>query len=71
MKVYITAKCLLFCILALFIPPLPILIMRKCKQETIISLILTILLYLPGLIYSEWYIITHFRSYQLTQHFDF
>ena len=68
---YVSGKCIFFCILAIILPPVPIFIMRKCKQESIISLILTILLYLPGLIYSEWYIMTHFRSYQLTQHFDF
>lgn len=52
--------CLLV-ILACFLPPLAMFI--KCRQQCVnpvlISLVLTLLGFLPGVIYSIWWIVSH------------
>ncbi|BFU24741.1 hypothetical protein EHI8A_046820 [Entamoeba histolytica HM-1:IMSS-B] len=67
---YTSGKCFLFGLIAIILPPLPILIMRKFKKEFWISLVLCLLFWVPGIIYAEYYICNHFRTYAIT-HFDF
>ncbi|KAF2156420.1 UPF0057-domain-containing protein [Myriangium duriaei CBS 260.36] len=46
-------------IVALFLPPIPVLIRRGCHAEFLISIGLTVLAWIPGVIYA-WYIILRF-----------
>ncbi|GAM88971.1 hypothetical protein ANO11243_070050 [Dothideomycetidae sp. 11243] len=50
---------LILSIIALFLPPIPVLIRRGCGAEFLISIGLTVLAWIPGIIYA-WYIILRY-----------
>jgi len=50
----------LLIILAIILPPIPVLIKRGCGCEFLLSIILTIIGWIPGVIYA-WYIILSSR----------
>lgn len=50
---------ILLCILAIFFPPLPVAMLKGVGEELLISVLLTLLAWLPGLIYALWVIFTH------------
>ena len=54
-----TTKCIIYVIIAIFLPPLTVFLMDGCKLPFWIDLILTILCFLPGLIYALYYMYTH------------
>lgn len=47
----------LLCILGIFVPPAPVLILRKCSWSFLLSIILWILFWIPGVIYAFYVII--------------
>lgn len=49
-------------ILAILFPPLPVAMLKGFREQFIISVILTILAYFPGLLYSAWVIATSNRE---------
>ena len=46
----------LMVILSIFVPPAPVLILRRCSWSFLLSIILWILFWIPGVIYA-WYVI--------------
>lgn len=51
-------KTLLLSILAFFFPPLPVAILHGVSEKLAISVLLTLLAYFPGLIYSLWVVLS-------------
>jgi len=50
----------LLIILAILLPPVPVLIKKGCGFHFLLSIILTIIGWIPGVIYA-WYIILKYR----------
>jgi len=48
---------ILLLILAIFIPPIPVLIKTGCSMQFLINIILTILCWIPGVIHAWWIIL--------------
>ncbi|EAL48098.1 hypothetical protein EHI8A_089530 [Entamoeba histolytica HM-1:IMSS-B] len=57
--VKITCNCVLTVIFAFILPPVSMYLMEKCEKRFWISLILTLLFFLPGQIYTIFYMVTH------------
>lgn len=53
-----TVLIVLLCILGIFVPPAPVLILRKCSWSFLLSIILWILFWIPGVIYAFYVIIS-------------
>lgn len=51
-------KTLLLSVLAFFFPPLPVAILHGFSEKLAISVLLTLLAYFPGLIYSLWVVLS-------------
>jgi uncharacterized membrane protein YqaE (UPF0057 family) len=47
---------ILLLILAIFIPPVPVLIRTGCSWQLLLNVVLTIFIWLPGVIHA-WYIV--------------
>ena len=54
-----TTHCILVVLFAILLPPVSMYLMKKFKKQFWISLVLTILCFLPGVIYTIYYIIAH------------
>lgn len=52
-----TVLIILLCILGIFVPPAPVLILRKCSWSFLLSIVLWILFWIPGVIYAFYVII--------------
>lgn len=50
---------ILLCILAIFFPPLPVAMLKGFGEQFVISVVLTLLAYVPGLVHAVWVIFTH------------
>lgn len=50
---------LLLCILAIFFPPLPVALLKGLGEQFIVSVVLTLLAYFPGLIHALWVTLSH------------
>lgn len=62
--------CILNGILAIFLPPLTVLIDRGCTSDLLLNIILTLLGWLPGVVHA-WFLLCetreHMRQHQLHQ----
>ena len=54
-------------ILAIFIPPLAVLVKRGCGADVLINILLTLLWWLPGVIHAWWVISKHEKRARVVQ----
>lgn len=50
---------ILLCVLAFLFPPLPVAMLKGFGEQFVISVVLTILAYVPGLVHAVWVVLTH------------
>eukprot|EP01115_Flamella_aegyptia_P013503 TRINITY_DN72271_c0_g1_i1.p1 TRINITY_DN72271_c0_g1~~TRINITY_DN72271_c0_g1_i1.p1 ORF type:complete len:82 (-),score=2.53 TRINITY_DN72271_c0_g1_i1:253-498(-) len=61
---------LILCILAIFLPPLPVLLKVGCTCQFCLNIILCLILWLPGILHAWWVICTYGQTVQYIEVID-